>query len=191
MAKDNAWRRLDQRFTAKHPEIWKFVKSCIAGGISNIPELGVQMLCLYLFSLRGVNNLGVLAFMEQVIPPQKGYSPATVVYSFMISTAVGYAVAFVLNRKATFHADSNVALSTFLYVLMVIFTIFVNGLAVGPLVTNLVARLHLSQTLTNILAKVLCMLIPFLWTYPLNRFVIHRQKKDKSKNNITIGGEPQ
>jgi len=176
--RENAWERFDARLGAKHPELWKILKSCIVGGISNLPELGVQMLCLGLFSARGVENLGVFAFMEKVIPPQKGYSAATVVYAFMISTAVGYTIAFILNRKATFHANSNVALSTFLYVLMVIFTIFANGLVVGPRVANLVARLNLSQGLTDIISKFLCMMIPFLWSYPLNRFVIHRKRKE-------------
>lgn len=179
-AKENAWTRLDNRFNAKHPEIWKFVKWALAGFVANVPELGIQMACLYGFTALGMtaSSLGIFSFMTSVVPENPKFNIAVVVYAYMLSTAVGYTIAFVLNRKATFHADSNIALSTFLYVLMVIFTIFANGLVVGPTISGLVAKLGMSTAVSEILSKLLCMAVPGLWTYPLNRFVIHRKKKE-------------
>jgi len=177
MGKENAWQRLDQRVTAKHPELWKIIKWMAVGMIANIPEVGVHQLCLRGFRALGVENLGIFTFMRSIIAPVEGYQQATVVYAFMLSTAVGYTIAFILNRKATFHADSNVALSTFLYVLLVVFVIFSNGLIVGPFVFNLIERLNMSPTLSEVLSKVLCMLLPGLYSYPINRFVIHRTSK--------------
>jgi len=176
---ESAWERFDNRMGAKHPEIWKLIKWMAVGMIANVPEVGVHQLCLRGFRVLGVANLGIFTFMRSIIAPVEGYEQATVVYAFMLSTAVGYTIAFILNRKATFHADSNVALSTFLYVLLVIFVIFSNGLIVGPFVFNLIERLHMSPTLSEVLSKVLCMLLPGLYSYPINRFVIHRKKKEK------------
>lgn len=48
----------------------------------------------------------------------KGY-----LYTYMISTTVGYTIAFILNRKITFKADANPAVSMALYAVMVLFTI--------------------------------------------------------------------
>ena len=44
-------------------------------------------------------------------------------WAFIVSTSIGYAIAFVLNRKVTFKADANPTLSIILYILMVLFTI--------------------------------------------------------------------
>lgn len=175
--KDNVWKRLDSKFSAKNPEVWKLVKWFIVATIASAPELLVQMICLYGLTALGVTNPGILGFMENIIPANPQFEFAVVVYAYMLSTATGYAVAYVLNRKETFHADSNMALSIFLYVLMVIFTIFANGMVVGPMISGLVGKLRLPAALSEIVSKLLCMAVPALWSYPLNRFVIHRKKK--------------
>jgi putative flippase GtrA len=172
--KESAWERFDARRGAKHPELWKILKWMAVGFIANVPELGVHMLCLNLF--RDVANLGIFGFMANIAPIDDKYGLAASVYAFMISTAVGYAIAFVLNRKATFHADSNIALSTFLYVLMVCLIIYVNCI-VGPIITDLVGKLHMPDNISQIISKFLCMIAAGVWSYPITRFVIHRKKK--------------
>ena len=132
--KDNAF----VRWTEKHAEFWKFIKFSCAGALSNIPEFLTQLFLLY------------LVFNCADDPNARGTQ-----ISYYCSTFVGYAVAFILNRKITFHADANPFVSTVLYVLMVIFTIWAKGI-IGPLIG---------------------MAIPTVWTYPCNRFIIHRKKK--------------
>ena len=95
--------------------------------------------------------------------------------SYYCSTFVGYAVAFILNRKITFHADANPFVSTILYVLMVIFTIWAKGI-IGPWVSNLTND-FLPGTVAPTVATLIGMGIPVIWTYPCNRFIIHRKKK--------------
>ncbi|MBQ7595242.1 MAG: GtrA family protein, partial [Clostridia bacterium] len=97
-------------------------------------------------------------------------------YSYVISTTVGYVIAFILNRKTTFKADSNVALSTFLYVLMVIFTIFATAWLGTQLQIFMAA--HDMKELGEVIAKPIVAAVATAWTYPLNRFVIHRHKKE-------------
>jgi len=148
------WADIDGKARAKHPEIWKFFLWTISGILCFFPEMGSYYLCLY--ALRSLGES----------------------FAFMASTAVGYAIGFVINRKATFKADSNVALSIFFYVLTVLFTIFMNGL-IGPPIIGLVGRLPLPEALVEAVAKFITMLLPALWFYPANRFLIHRVRKNK------------
>ena len=163
-----------QKFTEKHAEIWKFVKFMIVGSGSSIVELGVQMLLLYVVfkNLDTPINNGLLVYLH--------LDSLKILLSYMISTAVGYTIAFILNRKTTFKADSNVALSATLYFIMVIFTILANGW-IGNNMNNLfIAWFNWGaeqSAISGLVQKAIGMAIPFLWTYPLNRFVIHRHKK--------------
>jgi len=173
-----AWLE-NNRFAHRHPELWKYVKFFLVGAVTSLPDWGSYMISLYALRALGVNHIGaVLGVMERVVTPAEGFSMATVVYAYMISTTIGYACAFILNRKVSFYADSNVALSTFLYILMVIFTIFANSLVVGPFISGLVGRAGLPVAISESISKVLVMSIPGIWTYPLSRFVIHRKKKE-------------
>ena len=88
-------------------------------------------------------------------------------YSYFISAVIGYAAAYVMNRKLTFKADANPVLSTILYII----TWF--GSFLGTLIKN---SGHDSVFIV-LLTKLVVMTVPTLWTYPLNRFVIHRKKK--------------
>jgi len=168
-------------FTDKHPEIYKVIKFFMAGAVANVPEILVYMLFLNIIfaSLLGqpLPNIGIFDFITNTlnIDFPKGIAD---MYAYMISTAVGYGVAFVLNRKISFKADSNVALSTFLYVLMVIFTIGMNGI-IGPIITASIEKTGMPDAIVQIIAKFLGMMIPGIWTYPCNRFIIHRQRKLK------------
>ena len=176
MEKESKWVQLDNRLGEKHPEIWKIIKWMIVGFIANVPELGVYMLCLSLF--RNVTNLSIFGFMANIVPENDKYGLAAVVYAYMISTAVGYTVAFILNRKATFHADANIVVSTILYVIMVCLIIYVNGIT-GPIISNLVGRLPFPVNVTEAVSKFICMMVAGVWSYPITRFVIHRKKKEK------------
>jgi len=172
--------RLDSTaFARKRPELWKFVKFMVAGFLSAAPEFVTYLALRSL--LRNVEALPHFILFEILArnnPPSNGVSTAALVYAFMLSTAVGYTVNFFLNRKATFHADSNVALSTFLYVLLVLFTIVANSF-IGPAIELLVGKISfLPLVLVPTVAKVLAMIVPNLWGYPANRFLIHRKRKE-------------
>jgi len=100
----------------------------------------------------------------------------------MVSTAFGYTLGFIINRKSTFHADSNIALSTFLNVLLIVFIVVANSFA-GPAITGLLLRLSfVPETLVDTLSKVLSMLATGIFVYPANRFIIHRKKKEVTDN---------
>lgn len=159
-----------KKFTEKHAELWKFIKFSIAGGGSSAVELVVHMVLLttVFASMTGepVTNK-VLQFLNM---ESKGY-----LYAYFISTTIGYAIAFILNRKITFHADSNATVSIVIYIVMVIFTIFANTW-IGTVISDFIMAKGWNNNWTDLLLKVIVMVIPTLWTYPMNRFVIHRKK---------------
>ena len=159
------------KWTEKHAEIWKFVKFMIAGGGSSAVELVVHMILLnsVFASLTGVPVVN--SALNMIGITSKGY-----LYTYLISTTVGYLIAFILNRKITFKADVNPTLSMILYAIMVVFTIFANGW-IGSAMTTFAQAHGLTGNFWDLIIKLLGMAIPTLWTYPCNRFIIHRKKK--------------
>ena len=159
-------------FTEKHAELWKFIKFSLVGASSTLVEMGVFYLLQYVVFKSILHDPlpenAVLNLLK--LTQGKGY-----LYAYIISTTIGYAIAFVLNRKTPFKADSNVALSTTLYVLMVVFTIFATAY-LGTQFQLIMAN-HGYQALGDAIGKPLAAGIATVWTYPLNRFVIHRHKK--------------
>ena len=168
--KKNAFKK----WTEKHAEIWKFIKFSIAGGGSSVIELIVHMVLL--------NTVFAAMTAQEITNPtlnmiginSKGY-----LFTYLISTTVGYAIAFILNRKVTFKADANPALSMVLYFIMVVFTIFANGW-IGSAMQTFAADHNLTGNIWDLVFKVIGMAIPILWTYPCNRFIIHRKKKTQA-----------
>ena len=160
-------------FVEKHSEIWKFIKFTFTGASTSILEMAVYAALQYgvFRSLQGVpvENSPVLEFLGI---EYKGY-----LYSYLISAIIGYAAAFLMNRKLTFKADANPLVSSILYAIMVICTITFNtwfGAFLGTIVTNN----GWSNFWVDMLLKLVVMTLPTVWTYPLSRFVINRKKKD-------------
>lgn len=168
---DNNKKSAFSKWTEKHAEIWKFVKFCIAGGGSSVIELIVHMLLLNTVFAQLTSQAITNPTLNMIGINSKGY-----LYTYLISTTVGYLIAFIINRKVTFKADANPALSMVLYFIMVVFTIFANGW-IGSLMTTFAVSNGLEGNLWNMIFKIIGMIIPTLWTYPCNRFIIHRKKK--------------
>ncbi len=166
---------LKEKFTAfinKHAEIWKFLKFTFTGASTSVLEMIVFAILQY-GVFRSLNEVPVtdspvLSFLGI---EYKGY-----MYSYFISAVIGYAAAYIMNRKLTFKADANPVLSTILYTIMVIGTIIFNtwfGAFLGTVIQNK----GYDSVFIVMLTKLVVMTVPTLWTYPLNRFVIHRKKK--------------
>ncbi len=171
MDKQDAKTRITA-FTEKHKEIWKFIKFAFTGASTSVLEMAVFALLQYVIfaSLREA-PVGDSAVLDFLGIEYKGY-----MYSYFISATIGYAAAYVMNRKLTFKADANPVLSTVLYAIMVVCTIAFNtwfGSFIGTWVTNN----GWNNFWVDMLVKLIVMTVPTLWTYPLNRFVIHRKKK--------------
>lgn len=163
------------KFTQRHSELWKFIKFTFTGASTSVLELAVFMFLQYCvfrsLNETPVNDNAVMNFL--------GIEYVGYLYSYAISAIIGYAAAYIMNRKLTFKADANPVLSTIIYAVMVVFTIAFNtwfGAFLGTLITNK----GLNTPLIEMLTKLVVMTVPTIWTYPLNRFVIHRKRKQKN-----------
>ena len=89
-------------FTEKHAEIWKFIKFTFTGASTSVLELAVFAFLQYVvfksMNTTPVTDNAVLHFLGI---QYKGY-----MYSYAISAVIGYAAAYVMNRKLTFQADA-------------------------------------------------------------------------------------
>ena len=160
-------------FTEKHKEIWKFIKFAFTGASTSILEMAVYAVLQYgIFrSLQGVpvENSPVLEFLGI---EYKGY-----MYSYFISAVIGYAAAFIMNRKLTFKSDANPVASSIMYAVMVVCTITFNTWF-GAFLGTWITINGWNNFWVDMLVKLIVMTVPTIWTYPLSRFVIHRKKKD-------------
>ncbi len=167
-------------FIKKHAEIWKFIKFTFTGASTSVLELAVFALLQYVV-FKNLNSVpvtdnAVLSFLKI---EYKGY-----LYSYSISAIIGYAAAYIMNRKLTFKADVNPVFSTVTYAIMVACTIAFNtwfGAFLGTLVKNS----GCDNFIVEMLTKLVVMTVPTLWTYPLSRFVIHRRKKPQPQTMPT------
>ncbi len=176
-----------KQFTEKHKEIWKFIKFTFTGASTSILEMAVYAICLYwIFAPLNdvvVSNSPVLDFL--------GIKYVGYMWSYFISAVIGYAAAFIMNRKLTFQADSNPVLSMILYAIMVIFTIAFNTWF-GSWLGTAMKEAGYDNFFFEMLQKLVVMTIPTIWTYPLQRFVIHRKKKENTdKTNDNVATEVQ
>jgi len=171
------------KFALAHPELWKFVKAMAAGSCGALPELIVYMLMCALFTRLAVSYLPDFFFFNLIRANMDAsqYEPAAEVYAFLISTAVGHIIGYILERNVAFHANINVALSTFFKVIVVVVTIALNGI-IGPGIVALVARIpFLRPNMVRGVSKVLSMMVSTAWVYPSDRFLVHMQVKNKKE----------
>lgn len=159
-------------FTEKHGEIWKFIKFTFTGASTSVLEMAVFAFLQYVV-FKSLNEVPVSdnAVLDFLGISYKGY-----LYSYAISAVIGYAAAYVMNRKLTFKADANPVLSTILYTIMVVCTITFNTWF-GAFLGTKIKENGMDNFFIEMLTKLVVMTVPTLWTYPLNRFVIHRKKK--------------
>lgn len=169
---ENKFKASITKFVNKHAEIWKFIKFTFTGASTSVLELAVFWLLQYVI-FKSLNEVPVTdnAVLSFLGIEYKGY-----MYSYFISAVIGYAAAYVMNRKLTFKADANPVLSTILYTIMVVCTITFNTWF-GSFLGTLIKNSGYDSVFIVLLTKLVVMTVPTLWTYPLNRFVIHRKKK--------------
>jgi len=160
-------------FTAKHAELYKFIKWNLVGAIGVPVEIGSYYLFAYVFfkSMNASSVVIVKGYME--------YDGLGFMWAFLLSTILGEAVGFVLNRKLTFAADANPAVSIFLHMCMVAFSLFATTW-VGMEVLRISAGMGGDIAYYGELAaRPISTFAATIWLYPLNRFVVHRKKKPK------------
>lgn len=156
-------------FINKHPEIYKFIKFSFVGIVTSVIEFGTYYILAY------------LVFKNQHSAPVDlwllHYETRGLMYSFMLSSALGYIAAYIGNRKLTFASDANQLVSILLYVFMVVFTIFMTTYLGMELIKFTAGKGETIAKLGEYLAKPIVVLLSTVWTYPFSKYVVYRKKK--------------
>ena len=160
-------------FIQKHQELWKFIKFTFTGLSTTLLYYAVYYL-LYYVVFKSLNNVPV---SDNAVLSFLGIQYKGDMYEFFIASLISYIASYIMNRKMTFKADSNILLSTILYVIMVLVTVAFSTWF-GAFMMSWVRSNDHENFFVVTLVNLVVILVPFLWTYPLQRFVIHRKKKD-------------
>lgn len=168
-------------FIEKHDELWKFVKFSFAGVSSFIVQYIVDVI-FHFVVFKGLAGQTVDNAVFRFLGIDSQMDAA---YAYFIAAAVGYAVSFIMNRKVTFDADSGLTSSVIMYIAMVVATVFIaawmKGFFIDFAVNHFAWAVNEKGEITGLADGIIFILvttIPFFWTYPLQRFVIHRKKKE-------------
>ena len=82
-------------FSEKHPELWKLIKFNISVFVTSALDIISYLFLLY-FVLRGINRVPLSdnAILSLLGIKYKGY-----LFAYLISTSIGYAAAYLINRR--------------------------------------------------------------------------------------------
>lgn len=167
---------MTEQFVKKHAELWKFIKFNITVLVTSaIDILSYLVLLYFVFKSSNCVELGDNALLSLLGIRYKGY-----LYSYLISTALGYISAYLINRRVTFHSDVNPLYSSVLYIVLAVFNILVSSY-IGSVFGTYMSLHNMSNPITEIISKFVIINIPTLWTYPLERYVIQINKPKKKK----------
>lgn len=156
----------------KHPELWKFIKFNISVIITSALDILTYLFLLYfVFEPLNTVELPDNAILSLLGIRYKGY-----LYSYLISTSIGYIAAYLINRKITFHSNINPAYSSTLYFVLAVFNILISSYIGGVFGSFMLAE-NISNPITEIISKFIIINIPTIWTYPIERYIIQINKK--------------
>ena len=169
-----------ESLSKKHPELWKFIKFNITVIITSALDIITYLICIY-FVFVNLNDtpLSNNALLSFIGIKYQGY-----LFSYLISTTIGYVAMYIINRKITFHANNNIIYSTMLYFILSVFNILISSL-IGGIFGSFIIENSISTPIIEIISKFIIINIPTIWTYPLERYIIQKRgnKKYDTKTN--------
>lgn len=170
----------ENSFTTKHAEIWKFIKFTLTGASTSIIYFAVYYLCEYVI----FKSLNATPVTDSAVLDFLGIKFVGTAFSYFIASFLSYVASYIINRKVTFKSNSNILLSTILFAIMVVVTtVFTTWF--GAFMKTVLYDHGMAGGFLELIMPVIVMIVPFLWTYPLQRFVIYRNKPTETEEENT------
>lgn len=161
--------------------MWKFLKFNICVVVTSVLVIISYMFLLYVVFKGQCNTpLPESALLSLLGIRYKGY-----LYSYLISTSIGYIAAYLINRKVTFKSNINPLYSSVLYAALAIFNILVSSY-LGGVFGTYIASHGMSSPTIEMVSKFLIINIPTIWTYPLERYIIQINKKERQVQKVPM-----
>lgn len=158
------------RWKEKHSGLWQFVLFMLMSGVTTLVDLGT----FALFNFWLLAPYREQAFFWGPFRYSLASGGLTAFGSFAASFAVSQTFNFFLQRKTTFKANNNVASSAVMYAIMVIGVYFLQ-LFLPTLLRAPLAALF-GNTLADLAMKLINMTASMLIQFPMNKYVIMRNK---------------
>lgn len=171
-----------QKFMSAHANIWQIVKFTLISLIAFLAEFA-SMYALQYGLLDVWGDVEFKWFLFHYAPGKEAAYGLAGFVAFLGSKCIAEIISFAVNRKKTFNANNNVALSAVMYVITVIAIIILSTWLGGALGTVLgpVAGADIGNTISKLLGSLLSWVIMFL----MDKFVIMR--KTYKRDVMTIG----
>lgn len=161
--------------------MWKFLKFNICVVVTSVLDIISYMFLLYVVFKGQCNTpLPESALLSLLGIRYKGY-----LYSYLISTTIGYIAAYLINRKVTFKSNINPLYSSVLYAALAIFNILVSSYLGGVFGTYITSH-GISSPTIEMVSKFVIINIPTIWTYPLERYIIQINKKERQVKKVPM-----
>ncbi len=167
----SAW----QEWKSAHAGLWQFVMFVLMSGITTLVDLAT----FAVFNFWIFRSLHDTPFFWGPIRYSVENGGLTAFGAFAVSFAVSQTVNFFLQRKKTFHATNNAVSSALLYALMVIGVYFLQ-LYVPTLIRAPIVAV-IGAVIGDLLVKAINMILSMLIQFPLNKWVIMRQRDSDDK----------
>lgn len=164
-----------------HPEIWKFIKFNITVVVTSILDVASYLFLLYIV-FKKYNDI---ALPDNALLSLLGIKYEGYLFSYVLSTSIGYIAAYLINRKITFHSNINPAYSSFLYFLLALFNILVSSY-IGSVFGSFILERNINTPIVEIISKFIIINIPTIWTYPIERYIIQIKKKEMKDKIIAV-----
>ena len=161
-------------FTEKHARVWEFIKFVFTACSTTVLYYIIFWIgqATLVEPLKGVEvHSAILKFL--------GYDANLgLAISYLSASFLSYVASYIMNRKVTFKSNSNVLVSTLLFALMVIVTTAFTSWF-GTFATEWAQSkggFLASGFVSSLVIPTVAMLIPFVWTFPFQKYVIYRNK---------------
>ena len=158
------------RWKQVHAGLWQFILFMLMSGITTLVDLGT----FALFNFWLLTPYHATPFFWGPFHYGVESGGLTAFGAFAASFAVSQTFNFFLQRKTTFQANNNAAVSAILYAIMVIGVYFVQLYLPTLLRAPLVSLIGV--TLGDLAMKLINMTVSMLIQFPLNKYVIMRNR---------------
>jgi len=158
------------RWKESHAGLWQFLLFMLMSGITTLVDLGT----FALFNFWLLKPYSATPFFWGPFRYSVGSGGLTAFGAFAVSFAVSQTFNFFLQRKTTFKANNNAAISAVFYAIMVVGVYFMQLFL--PTLLRAPLAILIGTTLADLAMKLINMTVSMLIQFPLNKYVIMRKR---------------
>lgn len=169
-------------FFSKNPAAWQFAKYTIFSLLAGWIEVIIFIVLNYYLPKNGINK--PINWFVFIYPTVAGGLGAFI--AFVVSSVVGQGLKFITNFKKTFKSTNNILLSAIGFAVMAIIIVVGLNLYVGGILNTALCKIIPNADVAGAIAKIICQFTGFLLAFPVNKFVLMRNKADDKQNMVTM-----